>query len=150
MFLDALQKDDLASFHCEWVTPLRTDYHGWDVYELPPNGQGIGALMMLNLMEQFPIAKYGHNSADAIHVEVGTFRASRSLLNVASGYFLFSSERTRVMFVFISSLQAESKNIAYTDMLAHTADMRTTEVFPRHRHIITTSPDVTHHQHPCH
>ena len=39
---------DLADFRPEWVEPISTDYHGWKVYELPPNGQGIGALEMLN------------------------------------------------------------------------------------------------------
>ncbi|HVB07565.1 MAG TPA: gamma-glutamyltransferase, partial [Candidatus Acidoferrales bacterium] len=40
------------------------------VYELPPNGQGIAALEMLNMMQQFPLAQYGHNSADALHVMI--------------------------------------------------------------------------------
>ena len=57
--------DDLADYSSEWVEPISTTYHGWTVYELPPNGQGIGALEMLNIMEQFPLAQFGHNSADA-------------------------------------------------------------------------------------
>ena len=48
---------DLAEFQPEWVTPIETTYRGWTVCELPPNGQGIAALMMLNLMEQFPIGE---------------------------------------------------------------------------------------------
>jgi gamma-glutamyltranspeptidase / glutathione hydrolase len=63
----AITADDLDDFDAEWVTPLRTSYRGWTVYELPPNGQGIAALMMLNLLEQSPIGSYGHNSADALH-----------------------------------------------------------------------------------
>src|SRR6185312_10248221 len=47
----ALTGDDLAAYDAEWVTPLSTTYRGWTVYELPPNGQGIAALMMLNLIE---------------------------------------------------------------------------------------------------
>src|SRR6185503_15255572 len=58
---------DLAAFDAEWVTPLSTTYRGWTIYELPPNGQGIAALMMLNLMERSPIGSYGHNSAEALH-----------------------------------------------------------------------------------
>ena len=58
---------DLAEYSAEWVTPLSTTYHGWTVYELPPNGQGIAALMMLNLLEQSPIGSYGHNSVEALH-----------------------------------------------------------------------------------
>jgi gamma-glutamyltranspeptidase/glutathione hydrolase len=62
-----LTADDLAAFDAEWVTPLSTTYRGWTIYELPPNGQGIAALMMLNLMEHSPIGSYGHNSAEALH-----------------------------------------------------------------------------------
>jgi gamma-glutamyltranspeptidase / glutathione hydrolase len=61
---------DLADYSSQWVQPISTTYHGWTVYELPPNGQGIAALMMLNIMERFPLAKYGHNSADALHVMI--------------------------------------------------------------------------------
>ncbi|MFZ0211658.1 MAG: gamma-glutamyltransferase [Candidatus Acidiferrales bacterium] len=66
----AMTAEDVADFSAEWVEPLSTQYHGWTVYELPPNGQGIAALEMLNLMSQFPLAQYGHNSADALHVMI--------------------------------------------------------------------------------
>jgi gamma-glutamyltranspeptidase/glutathione hydrolase len=46
---------DLASYSSEWVEPISTTYRGWTVYELPPNGQGIAALEMLNIMETFPL-----------------------------------------------------------------------------------------------
>ena len=62
-----LTAEDLAAYDAEWVTPLSTTYRGWTVYELPPNGQGIAALMMLNLLEHSPIGSYGHNSAAALH-----------------------------------------------------------------------------------
>jgi gamma-glutamyltranspeptidase/glutathione hydrolase len=62
--------EDFASYEPEWVEPISTTYHGWKVYELPPNGQGIAALSMLNIMEHFPLATYGHNSADALHVMI--------------------------------------------------------------------------------
>ena len=62
--------DDLAKFSSEWVEPIWTDYRGWTVYELPPNGQGIAALAMLNLMENFPLAEYGANSASALHIMI--------------------------------------------------------------------------------
>jgi gamma-glutamyltranspeptidase/glutathione hydrolase len=61
---------DLADFQPEWVEPISTTYRGWTVSELPPNGQGIAALSMLNIMEQFPLAEYGHNSAKALHVMI--------------------------------------------------------------------------------
>jgi gamma-glutamyltranspeptidase/glutathione hydrolase len=63
----ALTAADLAAYDAEWVAPLSTTYRGWTVYELPPNGQGIAALMMLNLLEHAPIGSYDHNSAEALH-----------------------------------------------------------------------------------
>ncbi|MGH9639098.1 MAG: gamma-glutamyltransferase [Bryobacteraceae bacterium] len=65
-----LTEADFANFQPQWVTPLSTTYHGWTVYELPPNTQGIAALSMLNIMEQFPLKQYGHNSAKALHVMI--------------------------------------------------------------------------------
>ncbi len=62
--------EDLAEYSSEWVEPISTTYRGWTVYEIPPNGQGIAALIMLNIMENFPLAKYGHNSADALHAMI--------------------------------------------------------------------------------
>jgi gamma-glutamyltranspeptidase/glutathione hydrolase len=59
--------DDLAGYSSEWAEPISTTYHGWTVYEMPPNGQGVGALEMLNIMETFPLAKQGLLSADALH-----------------------------------------------------------------------------------
>jgi gamma-glutamyltranspeptidase/glutathione hydrolase len=62
--------DDLAGFNGEWVDPISTTYRGWTVHELPPNGQGIAALEMLNIMETFPLAEYGHNSTRALHTMI--------------------------------------------------------------------------------
>ena len=62
--------DDLRQFEPEWVAPIQSTYRGWNVYELPPNTQGIAALMMLDLMEQFPLAEYGFHSTAALHVMI--------------------------------------------------------------------------------
>jgi gamma-glutamyltranspeptidase / glutathione hydrolase len=62
--------EDFRDFQPEWVEPVSTTYRGWTVYELPPNGQGIAALSMLNIMEHFPMAQYGHNSVDALQVMI--------------------------------------------------------------------------------
>ena len=62
--------EDFRDFQPEWVEPASTTYRGWTVYELPPNGQGIAALSMLNIMEHFPMAQYGHNSVDALQVMI--------------------------------------------------------------------------------
>jgi gamma-glutamyltranspeptidase/glutathione hydrolase len=61
---------DLADFEAEWVDPISSTYRGWTVYELPPNGQGIAALEMLNIMENFPLTEMGHNSARALHTMI--------------------------------------------------------------------------------
>ena len=62
--------DDLAEFEAEWVQPISTTYRGWTVSEIPPNGQGIAALMMLNLMETFPVGQFGFHSPEALHVMI--------------------------------------------------------------------------------
>ncbi|HMB92439.1 MAG TPA: gamma-glutamyltransferase family protein, partial [Rhodothermales bacterium] len=64
-----LRKEDLATHTSEWVEPVSVTYRGYDVYELPPNGQGIAALQMLNILEGYDLAAMGHNSADYLHVQ---------------------------------------------------------------------------------
>lgn len=63
-----LSYDDLYRHHSEWVEPVSTTYRGYEVWELPPNGQGIAALQILNILEGFDIAAMGFGSADYIHV----------------------------------------------------------------------------------
>lgn len=63
-----LSYEDLASHTSEWVTPLSTNYRGYDVWELPPNGQGIAALQMLNILEQYDIASMGFGSEAYVHL----------------------------------------------------------------------------------
>jgi gamma-glutamyltranspeptidase/glutathione hydrolase len=62
--------EDLADYSSQWTDPISTTYRGWTVYELPPNGQGIAALEMLNIMEKFPLSDYGLNSTRALHVMI--------------------------------------------------------------------------------
>jgi gamma-glutamyltranspeptidase/glutathione hydrolase len=59
--------EDLASYSAEWVEPISTDYRGWRVSQLPPNGQGIAVLQMLNIMETTPASKGGPYSAAELH-----------------------------------------------------------------------------------
>ncbi|MEZ5363162.1 MAG: gamma-glutamyltransferase [Bryobacterales bacterium] len=61
---------DLAEWQPEWVEPIRTTYRGWTVSELPPNGQGIAALVMLNLMEQSKTAQGGSNGVAETHKKI--------------------------------------------------------------------------------
>ena len=62
--------EDLADYSSEWVEPISTTYHLWTVYEIPPNGQGIAVLEVLNIMERFSLAHFGHNSTDALHAMI--------------------------------------------------------------------------------
>jgi gamma-glutamyltranspeptidase/glutathione hydrolase len=71
--------EDMAAYSSEWVDPMSTTYRGWKVYELPPNGQGIAALEMLNMMETFPIAQqtsdstsklWALNQTDTLHMMI--------------------------------------------------------------------------------
>jgi gamma-glutamyltranspeptidase / glutathione hydrolase len=63
---------DLAEYASEWVEPISTTYRNWTVYEMPPNGQGLAALEMLNIMEGFPLGQdgYGLASANTLHVMI--------------------------------------------------------------------------------
>jgi gamma-glutamyltranspeptidase/glutathione hydrolase len=63
-----LSYDDMARHHSEWIDPVSTNYRGFDVWELPPNGQGISALQILNILEGFDIGSMGFGSAEYIHV----------------------------------------------------------------------------------
>jgi len=59
---------DLNSFEPEWINPVSTNYRGYDVWELPPNGQGIAALQILNILERFDIESMGFGSSEYIHL----------------------------------------------------------------------------------
>ena len=63
-----LSYEDLAAHRGEWVDPVSTNYRGFDVWELPPNGQGIAALQMLNLLEPYDLTSYGFGSVEHLHL----------------------------------------------------------------------------------
>jgi len=65
-----LRKADFERHASTWVEPVSVNYRGYDVFELPPNGQGIAALEMLNLLEGFDLKAMGFASADALHVMI--------------------------------------------------------------------------------
>ena len=62
-----LSYKDLADHSSEWVEPVSTNYRGYDVWELPPNGQGIAALQILNILEGFDLKSMGFASTEYIH-----------------------------------------------------------------------------------
>lgn len=63
-----LSAADFAAHRSEWVAPVSVNYRGYDVWELPPNGQGMVALQMLNILEGFDLKAMGAGSADYLHV----------------------------------------------------------------------------------
>jgi gamma-glutamyltranspeptidase/glutathione hydrolase len=65
-----LSYEDMAAHHGEWVEPVSTNYRGYDVWELPPNGQGIATLQILNILEGFDFSKIAFDSAEHVHLFV--------------------------------------------------------------------------------
>jgi gamma-glutamyltranspeptidase/glutathione hydrolase len=65
-----LRKTDLEKHNSPWVEPVSVNYRGYDVFELPPNGQGIAALQMLNILEGFDLRTMGRNSPEALHMMI--------------------------------------------------------------------------------
>jgi gamma-glutamyltranspeptidase / glutathione hydrolase len=72
-----MQADDLADFSAEWVEPLSIDYRGWKIYELPPNGQGVAALEMLNIMATQPPDKGGPQAVE-LHKKIEAMKLAYS------------------------------------------------------------------------
>src|SRR5487761_1920577 len=70
--------EDLASFSPEFVTPISSDYRGWTIYELPPNGQGMAALEMLNIMETSPADPAGPFTAAEMHKRIEAMKLAYS------------------------------------------------------------------------
>src|SRR5450759_1623255 len=63
-----LSMEDMRQHHSDWVEPISTGYRGYDVYEFPPNTQGITALEMLNIIEGYDIKSFGYHSSEYLHV----------------------------------------------------------------------------------
>ena len=73
-----MQADDLAQFKAEWVQPISIDYRGWRVYELPPNGQGMAALEMLNIMSNFRPDSAGPQGVVELHKKIEAMKLAYS------------------------------------------------------------------------
>ena len=65
-----LRKADFEKHTSTWVDPVSTNYRGYDVFELPPNGQGIATLQILNILEEFDLKAMGRNSAETLHAMI--------------------------------------------------------------------------------
>ena len=73
-----LTASDLADFSSEWVEPISVDYRGWTIYELPPNGQGMAALEMLNIMSTFSPDQEGPGSTAEVHKRIEAMKLAYS------------------------------------------------------------------------
>jgi gamma-glutamyltranspeptidase / glutathione hydrolase len=80
-----MSADDLAGFSPEWVEPISTTYRGWTVYELPPNGQGMAALEMLNIMETTPASPDGPLSVAELHKKIEAMKLAYADLGRYNG-----------------------------------------------------------------
>src|SRR6266705_609547 len=67
---------DFEAHACDWVTPLAHDYHGYTVHEIPPNGQGIAALVALGILENFDLSAHAVDSVELQHVEIEAMKLS--------------------------------------------------------------------------
>lgn len=85
-----MSTDDLAQYSSEWVEPISTRYRDWTVYELPPNGDGMAALEMLNIMEQFPPAPGGPHSAAELHTRIEAMKLAYADVKAYDGDPRFS------------------------------------------------------------
>jgi len=101
-----MSAEDLADFSSEWVEPISTTYRDWTVYEIPPNGQGIAALEMLNIMETFPFKQY----------QDPRLRRPEEPRN----YYGRTADAPHVMI--------EAKKLAYADMYRYVADQKFSKV----------------------
>lgn len=66
----AMTEEDLASHQADWVDPIHTNYRGYTLHEIPPNGQGIAALLMLGILENHDLSSYEVDSADSLHLQI--------------------------------------------------------------------------------
>jgi gamma-glutamyltranspeptidase / glutathione hydrolase len=86
-----MQARDLSDFSSEWVDPISIDYRGWRVYELPPNGQGMAALEMLNIMATSPADKQGPEGTVELHKKIEAMKLAYTDLYRYNGDPRFSS-----------------------------------------------------------
>jgi gamma-glutamyltranspeptidase / glutathione hydrolase len=92
-----LTAEDLSEFAAEWVDPVSTTYRDWKVYELPPNGDGIAALEMLNIMEQLPPSPAGPTSTAELHTRIEAMKLAYADIEAYDGDPRFSIIPVREM-----------------------------------------------------
>jgi gamma-glutamyltranspeptidase / glutathione hydrolase len=105
--------EDLSAFSAEWVEPISIDYRGWTIYELPPNGQGMAALEMLNIMEASAVTPELHKRIEAMKLaysDVYRYNADPRTYNVPVATLL-SKDHARQRAALIDPLRA-NPNVA--------------------------------------
>ena len=86
----AMTEEDLAAHQADWVDPIAKDYRGYTLHEIPPNGQGLAALLMLGMLDNDDLSKYPVDSADTLHVQIEAMK-----LAYADGHRYVSDPDTR-------------------------------------------------------
>jgi gamma-glutamyltranspeptidase/glutathione hydrolase len=66
----AMTEEDLAAHRCDWVDPISVEYRGYELHEMPPNGQGIAALIALGILRNFDVSSFPVDSADSLHLQI--------------------------------------------------------------------------------
>jgi len=104
--------EDFAQHHSEWVDPVSTDYRGYTVWELPPPGQGIAALQLLNVLENFDLKRMGRGSADFWHV----MTEAKKLVFADRARYYADPEFARVPVAQLLSKEYAKERAALVDM----------------------------------
>jgi gamma-glutamyltranspeptidase/glutathione hydrolase len=115
-----LSAEDLAAHRGEWVEPVSVNYRGYDVWELPPNGQGIAALQMLNVLEGYDLKAMGFGSAAYVH----TFVEAKKLAfeDRARFYADPSFHRTPLTWLLSKEYAAERRKLINAERAAQTVE----------------------------
>ncbi len=103
-----LRKSDLTAFQAQWVDPVRTTYRGYDIWELPPNGQGVIALMALNILSHFELEQ--RETVDTYHYQIEALK-----LAMTDGQAAITDPRwmpADLVDTWLSSAYAETKSAA--------------------------------------
>jgi gamma-glutamyltranspeptidase/glutathione hydrolase len=118
--------EDLAGFSSEWVEPISTTYRDWTVYEMPPNGQGMAALEMLNIMGTFPLGQkdYEFGSANALHVMI----EAKKLAYADMGKYLGDPRGQKIPFVTLISKDWAAKRAKLISAGKATCDIAAGEI----------------------
>jgi gamma-glutamyltranspeptidase / glutathione hydrolase len=118
--------EDLAGFSSEWVEPISTTYRDWTVYEMPPNGQGMAALEMLNIMGTFPLGQkdYEFGSANALHVMI----EAKKLAYADMGKYLADPRGQKIPFATLISKDWAAGRAKLIDPARASCDAQAAEI----------------------